>query len=205
MMHRPAANLTAKGRATRERIVRAAAQLMADHGVARTTTKDVQAVAGVSASQMYHYFAEKSDLVAAVIDDQSDLVLGGQELALAHVDSLAALSGWRDTMVTTMRSQNCEGGCPIGSLAHELAESEPLARARLDRAFARWAALLKDSLSAAVARGELPAGADVDRIALALLAGLEGGVLLSQLRRDTAPLEAAIDTMIDYLRSLGRG
>src|SRR5262249_5900395 len=117
MEHR--AKLTAKGRATRERIVRAAAQLMAEHGVAHTTIKDVQAAAGVSASQMYHYFSEKSELVSAVVEDQSYQTLGRQELALAQVHSIAELSRWRHLMVDTMRDKDCAGGCPIGSLASE--------------------------------------------------------------------------------------
>ena len=64
--------LTAKGRATRGRIVTAAAELMSQHGVARTTIEDIQEAAAVSTSQMYHYFADKGDLVAAVIDFQTD-------------------------------------------------------------------------------------------------------------------------------------
>ena len=60
--------LTPKGRATRERIVAAAAELMSRRGVARTTIEDIQEAAAVSTSQMYHYFADKGDLVAAVID-----------------------------------------------------------------------------------------------------------------------------------------
>jgi TetR/AcrR family transcriptional regulator, transcriptional repressor for nem operon len=67
--------LTRKGRATRERIVAAAAELMSRRGVARTTIEDIQEAAAVSTSQMYHYFADKGDLVAAVIDFQTDRVL----------------------------------------------------------------------------------------------------------------------------------
>jgi TetR/AcrR family transcriptional repressor of nem operon len=103
-----AVKLTAKGRATRERIVRAAVQLMNDHGVARTTILDVQGAAAVSPSQMYHYFSNKRDLVSAVVDHQSNAVLGSQELALAQVDSIAALSQWptspRFWEPTTVRS-----------------------------------------------------------------------------------------------------
>ena len=65
--------------------------------------------------------------------------------------------------------------------------------------------LIRDGLAAMRARGELPAGADVDRLAMAMLAGVQGGLLLSQLRRDTEPLEAALDTMIEHLRSMGVG
>jgi hypothetical protein len=38
---------------------------------------------------------------------------------------------------------------------------------------------------------------------MAVLAGVQGGLLLSQLRRDTEPLEAALDTMIEHLRGMG--
>ena len=41
MMYAPVAKLTAKGRATRERIVRAASELMFERGVARTTIEDI--------------------------------------------------------------------------------------------------------------------------------------------------------------------
>ena len=94
MAHAPATKLTAKGRATRERIVRAASELMLEHGVARTTIEDIQEAAGVSTSQMYHYFADKGDLVAAVIDLQSDEVLGAQQLELERVDTIEALYRW---------------------------------------------------------------------------------------------------------------
>src|SRR5208282_2449480 len=51
--------LTIKGRQTRQRIVAAAAELMFEGGVAGTTMEDVRAAAGVSSSQIYHYFADK--------------------------------------------------------------------------------------------------------------------------------------------------
>jgi AcrR family transcriptional regulator len=195
-------NLTAKGRATRDRIVGAASELMLQRGVARTTIEDIQEAAGVSTSQMYHYFAGKNDLVAAVIDFQTDNVLGVQHLGLDRIDSINDLYRWRDIMVDLVRGMGCVGGCPLGSMSNELSESDPIARARLARSFAQWEKMIHDSLRAIAARGELPEGTDVNRIALALLAGVQGGLLLSQVRRDTAPLEAAVDTMIDHLSRL---
>jgi TetR/AcrR family transcriptional regulator, transcriptional repressor for nem operon len=203
MAHAPVAKLTAKGRATRERIVRAASELMLERGVARTTIEDIQEAAGVSTSQMYHYFANKGDLVAAVIDRQTDHVLGRQESELHRVDSIEALHRWRNMMVDVMRGHGCVGGCPIGSLASELSDADPLARASLARAFAQWEALIREGLAAVAARGELPPGLSVDRMALAMLSGVQGGLLLSQVRRDTSPLEAAVDTIIEHLRSMG--
>jgi TetR/AcrR family transcriptional regulator, transcriptional repressor for nem operon len=195
--------LTTKGRATRERIVAAASELMLQRGVARTTIEDIQEAAAISTSQMYHYFADKNDLVAAVIDFQTDHVLGVQHLGLDRIDSIKDLYRWRDIMVDLVRNLGCVGGCPIGSMANELSETDPIARARLARSFAQWENMIHDGLVTIAARGELRKGTDINRIALALLAGIQGGLLLSQVRRDTAPLEAAVDTMIEHLSGLG--
>jgi AcrR family transcriptional regulator len=195
--------LTPKGRATRERIVAAAAGLMSKRGVARTTLEDIQEAAAVSTSQMYHYFADKGDLVAAVVDFQTDQVLAVQHLGLDHLECLDDLRRWRDIMVDMVRGLGCVGGCPIGSLANELTEIDPLARAQLARSFAQWENMIRDGLKVIAQRGELPVGTDINVVALAMLAAIQGGLLLSQIRRDTAPLEAAVDTMIEHLRTLG--
>lgn len=195
--------LTPKGRATRERIVAAAAKLMSQRGVAGTTIEDIQEAAAISTSQMYHYFADKGDLVAAVIDFQTDQVLSVQHLGLDRLECLEDLRRWRDIMVDMMRGLGCVGGCPIGSLANELAETDPLARAQLARSFAQWENMIRDGLNVIATRGELPDGTDVDNLALAMLAAIQGGLLLTQVRRDTAPLEAAVDAMIEHLRNLG--
>lgn len=41
-------------------------------------------------SQLYHYFADKADLVRAVVDRQLELILDGRP-AIARVDSWAGL------------------------------------------------------------------------------------------------------------------
>ncbi|MCA1843258.1 MAG: TetR/AcrR family transcriptional regulator, partial [Actinobacteria bacterium] len=90
---------TPKGQATRERIVEAAARLMFEQGVAGTTTEDVRAAAGVSSSQLYHYFADKRALVRAVIAYTTDVVLDAQQPWLGRLDSLEGLRAWGDFII----------------------------------------------------------------------------------------------------------
>lgn len=201
----PVDRLTPKGRATRERIVAAAAELMSARTVAGTTLEDIQEAAGISTSQLYHYFADKNDLVTAVIDFQTDQVLAFQQLGIDRIETLRDLHRWRDMMVQVVRGLSCAGGCPIGSLASDLAETDPLARARLARSFAQWEDMIREGLAVIAAQGELPEHVDTDRLATAVLAAIQGGLLLSQIRRETAPLEAALDTMIEHVTQLGVG
>jgi AcrR family transcriptional regulator len=191
--------LTKKGQLTRERIVAAAAALMLERGVAGTTIEDIQEAAAVSASQMYHYFADKDSLVSAVIDLQTEQVLGFQHLSFGQVESLDDLWRWRDTVVRLVTDLGCVGGCPIGSLGSELAETDPIARAQLARSFAEWERILRDGLAAMAAAGQFAGNVDTDRLALALLGATQGGLLLSQIRRDTTPLATSLDMMIDHI------
>src|ERR1700678_190840 len=115
-----AGELTPKERATRDRIVAAAADLMFEQGVAGTSLQDVQQAARVSGSQLYHYFGDKASLVRAVIAWQGETVLSRQQPWLSRPDSRAGIRAWRDSVVSTMRRRECRGGCHIGSLASEL-------------------------------------------------------------------------------------
>ncbi|WP_237752523.1 TetR/AcrR family transcriptional regulator [Mycolicibacterium aromaticivorans] len=194
--------LTRKGVQTRDRIVAVAADLMQQRGVARTTVEDIQEAAGISSSQLYHYFADKGALVAAVIELQGQRVLGVQHLGLDRVTCLADLWRWRDLVVGIRTAQNCVGGCPLGSLAADLAETDAVARAQLARWFAEWERILRTGLASMASAGQFADGTDTDRLALALLAATQGGLLLSQVNRDTAALTAAMDTVITHIGTL---
>jgi AcrR family transcriptional regulator len=193
--------LTRKGQETRQRIISAAADLIFEQGVAHTTIDDVRAAADVSSSQLYHYFDDKPALVRAVIEHQADTIVGGQETF--DLSSLDGLRAWRDWVIEHQRELNCSGGCPIGSLGSELAETDPEARAQVAKGFNRWEAAIQSGLREMQARGGLTPDTDPDTLALALLASLQGGLLLTQIDRDTKPLEAALDAILELIARLG--
>jgi TetR/AcrR family transcriptional regulator, transcriptional repressor for nem operon len=196
----PAGRLTRKGLATRARIVEAAAELMFRHGVAGTSTEDVLAAAQVSNSQLYHYFSDKNALVRAVIEHQAHQIIDGQRPLLDELDSLTAFKQWRDMLVGLQRQRHCKGGCPLGSLSSELAETNEPAREALAAGFDRWEVPIRNGLRRMRDRGELQDDTDVDRLALGTLAALQGGLLLTQAKRDVGPLEAALDLAISQIR-----
>jgi len=188
------AKLTPKGERTRARIVEAATQLIYERGVARTTTEDVRAAAEVSGSQLYHYFADKEALVQAVIVRQTDAVVDQQERAdLTTIDGLRA---WRDSVLRYAQGTEGRGGCPLGSLGGQLAESDAQARRQVAVGFERWSAALCDGLRTLHAAGQLAPGTDPDALAVTLLAVLQGGLLLAQVGRDIRPLATALDTLL---------
>jgi TetR/AcrR family transcriptional repressor of nem operon len=192
---------TKKGRATRESIIAAAADLMYRHGVVGTSTPSVRDAAGVSSSQIYHYFGDKDDLTRAVIAHQAEVIVAGQTRLLVGVEDLDALQDWRNALVDYARQQGGMGGCPLGSLANELADDHPWARLALSVSFDRWLGAIRTALVALVNNHTLRSDTNVDQLALALLAAIQGGLVLAQAQRDTAALEAGLDTALATVRS----
>ena len=190
--HRP--RWTAKGKQARARIVAAAAGLIHERGVAATTLGDIRMTAGVSGSQLSHYFADKDALLQAVVAHQADAIVANQQqVDLSGVDGLGA---WRDMIIAQARSTDAKGGCPLGSLGSQLAETDPRARDLVAAGFERWAAAISTELGNLSAAGQLRAGIAPDALATTLLAALQGGLLLAQVQRDTRPLETAVDTLL---------
>ena len=191
-------SLTARGAATRSRIVNAAADLMYQHGVDRTSLDEVMAASGVSKSQLYHYFADKDALVLAVIILQAERVLDAQQPHLESLDSLPAIRAWRDAFVRLNKMAHYRG-CPLGSLASELANDSEHARKRLAASFATWRDRIERGLKKMRERGELAASADPSELAIALLTAVQGGLLLAKTTHSSRPLEIALDMAVEHV------
>jgi AcrR family transcriptional regulator len=195
--------MTAQGRATRQRIVAAAATLIGERGVSGTTLDDVRAASKASKSQLYHYFGDKHGLVEAVIDYQSVAVLGAQATALGAVGDWHDLERWADGIVAMVDERGARGGCPLGTLAAALADTDERCRIALSDAFQSW----RDAIGGALRRlrdnGLLAPDADLEALTTVTLAAVQGGLLLAKTSRDSSQLRVALAGAIAQLRVWG--
>ena len=192
---------TAQGRATRERIVQAAAQLVTDQGAAATSLDDVIAVTHASKSQLYHYFGDKHGLIEAIVDYQSAAVLGFQARMLAAVDNWEGLERWADAMVEIFERQGSRSGCPVGTLAAALADTDEPLRELLNDAFTTWRHAISGALTRLRDNQLLASDADIEALATSVLVAVQGGLLLGKTTRDSAQLRLALDGAIACLRA----
>jgi len=195
--------LTSKGQATRARILKHAAELIHTKGVAATNNDQLRRVAGVSGSQLNHYFPTKESLVQAVIEWQAERVLsfyGGEQFA--GFDTIEALRAWVDYYVD--HESAYQDGCTLGSLASQIIKSDLDVHDELAHAFDQWRDIFRDGLQRMQDLGHIRADADPTRLADLLLSAFQGGMVLTQVRRDVTPLRNAVSTAIDYIETFAR-
>ena len=191
---------TGRGRASRERIVERAADLFAERGIAGTSVDEVLAAAKAGKGQFYHYFRNRDELAAAAVGYRCAQVVDGLTQALGDVSSLAGLEQALAGFIAGFEQAGLPG-CPIGTLATEVAGRNEAARLQAAAGFDAWERLLADALERMRQRGELRADAQPAVLATGLLASIEGGMVLSQTRKDVASLRIAVDAGLAQVRT----
>jgi len=191
---------TGRGRASRERIVERAAELFAERGIAGTSLDEVLAAAGAGKGQFYHYFRSRDELAAAAVEQRCAQVVTGLTQALGGVSSLAELEQALAGFIAGFEQMGLPG-CPIGTLATEVAGRNEAARLQAAAGFDAWERLLADALARMRQRGELRPDAPPAMLATGLLASIEGGMVLSQTRRDVTPLRIAVNAGLAQVRT----
>lgn len=191
---------TARGRATRERIVKAATELVAERGVAGTSLDGVCEVAHASKSQLYLYFDDRDELLRAVAESTCETVLESQADAFAGFDSIPGIERYLDAIVA-LQVERHTPGCPIGTLAGQLVEHDEASRVILAGGLERWERSLQAGLEAMAAAGQLQADSDPARLATQTLMLLQGGLLLSHVHRDPGQMRIAADTVLELIRA----
>lgn len=192
--------LTPRGAATKQRIVEAAAELIYLHGAENVSLDKVMDVTNTSKSQLYHYFPNKQALVRDVIDLQTSRIVAANATSLGTLDSFDALRAWGDMIIAAFRASGGIGGCPIGSLANELATQSEEARLQLRQSFSDWSNVIENGLRRMRQIGQLDSDTDVAAVAVAMVAAVQGGIILAKTSRETRPLELAIDMAFAYVK-----
>lgn len=186
---------TERGRAAVQRVLDAASVLFARQGIRATTLDQVGALSRTGRGQLYLWFADKADLVHAVITQQVQRVLDAQQPLLGTISTADDVRLWCRQAELVYRGDD-PVRCPVGSLVNELGDADSDARAALAAGLDAWTALLAAGLRRVRARGELHPAADPDTVAVSLLAAYQGGILLANARGDLAPLRQALDGVV---------
>ena len=186
---------TDRGRATVARVLDSACVLFAEKGIRTTTLDEIGAAAGVGRGQLYHFFADKADLVADVVALQVERIVGSIRPA---VDAMSSADDVRNFCEAVIRLHDTSEKirCPLGSLVPQLDDNNAAAREVLKAGFTQWEALLADGLRRVADSGGLISGADPAMMAGGLLAAYQGGMLLADVSGDVEPLRRALNTVV---------
>lgn len=196
------ARFTRKGLATRARIVDHAARLMFVQGVVGTSLDDVRQAAGVSGSQLAHYFSDKRDLTRQVIASRTrDVLAFHARPTMGSLDSIGALRAWASACAAEAETVYLKGGCVYGSLVGELLESDDEILDDLAAGYGRWLELFQRGFSVMRRTGQLTPEADARHLASAVVTAHQGGAMLTYALGSSDAFGIVAGAAVDYVGS----
>jgi AcrR family transcriptional regulator len=193
--------MTAKGRATRERILQSAAELILAEGLSELSLDKVRRTASVSGSQLAHYFADKQSLIRAVISRQIEVVLNfHRQPKLGGLETIDDFERWIDMNLRYLRRVGYDGTPTFHALAGQLVKSDEATRRTLSAGYTQWIELLEQSFQRMKDRGVLATRADPRTLALVIVGGHQGAATLTFTYRQEWPLADTLRFVVNYLR-----
>jgi AcrR family transcriptional regulator len=184
---------SAKGEATRQRMIHAAALLIRENGAAETSLDEVLAATSTSKSQLFHYFpAGRADLLVAVAAHEAAQVLEAQEPYLSDLSSPDAWLQWRQAVVDHYAELGDR--CPLGALTSELGKTSPATRVIVTELYDTWEAAIARGVTALL--GDNSEQADIAR---SILAAIQGGVVMLRATGRVDYLDTALTRAVQAL------
>jgi TetR/AcrR family transcriptional repressor of lmrAB and yxaGH operons len=169
----------------RARTLRTAADLFRRQGYHGTPVSQILEESGAPRGSLYFHFpGGKEQIAAEAVDiasaEMEALIDRARNLSATPVELIGRITGG---IARWLEGSDYLEGCPIATVALELAPSVESVAAAVKAAFQRWTTLISEGL---IGTGFPPA--EAEGFALLTVSAIEGGLLISRADRSTVAL-----------------
>ncbi|MBI5343004.1 MAG: TetR/AcrR family transcriptional regulator [Deltaproteobacteria bacterium] len=193
--------MATKGERTRDHILGEASRLVQRKGIGATSVGEILAAAGVHKGSLYFHFRDKEEIGREVIRQAADRFLGFVDRSLTGTTPRMALENFFAAALAYHRGTGFTGGCLFGNTALETGDADPGMAALVDEVFVAWMDRIARTIADGQRSGEFRDDVPARDLAQQVVATLEGGIMLSRLRKKAAPLERCIENLKIFLHA----
>jgi len=176
---------------TRDRIVRNTANKLRAEGLNRPGVASVMKASGLTVGGFYKHFRSKDELFAEAIAH----AFSDSEKVFASLQKLPRENRWREVVRLYLSPEHCDHpdtGCPVATLAPEIARAKPTVRKRIS-------ALLKERAERWVEFMPGATAAEQERNFFIIFSAMVGALSTARLLTGAADRQKVLTSMRDHL------
>ncbi len=191
-----------KAQSTRDRMLEVALDLFHQKGVRAVSVDEILEKSDTGKSQFYHYFGSKDGIVKAVVE-QFKGMLQRQELPMQYeVKTLGQLRKWFQGFIEFQRMTNCARTCPMATIAGGLEEPQEAIRQDIEHIFTASREVLDTFFDGLAKEKKLPKGTHPRELSDFCYSIMQGGLVVSKVKKDVRPFEHSVKHALAYIKSL---
>ena len=184
-----------KGELTREKILEVARELFNNKGFNATTISDLVTATGMQKGSLYFHFAGKDAIAREVLSEATTEFMAFLTNALGGENPGACIDTFFQCALDKHLGTGFVGGCIFGNTALEMSDSDSEFASAIDTVFDEWISRVEVVIAAAQKSGQIRSDISSDALAKHIIATIEGGIMMSRLKKDERPMKECLETL----------
>jgi len=195
--------ILSKAERTKQFIIEKTAPIFNEKGYAGTSLNDLTSATGLTKGSIYGNFDNKDEVALAAFDYNFGRVTAYiKEGLLATENAIERLLVYPKVYRDFLKIPFLKPGCPILNTATEADDTHPLLRAKASDALAFWKKSIENQIKRGIVRQEIKAGTDASRMAVIMIAMIEGAVMQAKVTGKSTDLRTAMDFLESLITDL---
>ncbi|MEB2332068.1 TetR family transcriptional regulator C-terminal domain-containing protein [Nitrosomonas europaea] len=193
-----------KKEASRESLLNKGIDVLMQQGYHGTGLKEILDAVNIPKGSFYNYFDSKEDFAAKVIQHYVDpfVLRLAAHLQQSETDALAAMQHYFDELIAQVEKNDFKGGCLLGNLMGEVADTSSLCQQSLKVAVNRFRELLQSGLAKAQQQGTVRADKSAEDMADLLINTWQGALLRAKIEKSSRPVRQCCEDLLgNFFRS----
>jgi AcrR family transcriptional regulator len=192
-----------KAERTKEYIIEKIAPVFNMKGYAGTSLNDMTEVTGLTKGSLYGNFSNKDELAVAAFEfnlNKTETLI--REEMAKHDTIKDKLMVYVHVYEHFPKSPFPTGGCPLLNTAVEADDTHPQLKAKASAAILDWKKKMVRLIEKGIERKEFRKDVDAEQTALAIIALLEGGIMITKLTGRTNYMKAVLTAIEKQIEDL---
>ena len=187
--------MNTKGDISRGKILETASELFKIKGFTATTITDLVDATGLQRGSFYFHFAGKEELAREVLGKTREDLGEFLNCALSGPDPGACIDHYLACTLEKHLATGFVGGCIVGNTALEMSDFHQEFAGAIDRIFDEWISRVAATVADAQKVGQIRDDICSETLARQIIATIEGGIMMSRLKKDDQPLRECLDAL----------
>ncbi|MDD2899717.1 MAG: TetR/AcrR family transcriptional regulator [Desulfuromonadaceae bacterium] len=187
--------MKSKGELTREKILEVARELFNSKGFNATTIRDLVAATGMQKGSLYFHFEGKDAIAREVLSEATAEFMDFLSKSLSGENPGECIDNFFRCALKKHLGTGFVGGCIFGNTALEMSDSDPEFAGAIDKVFDEWISRVAVAVSNAQNNGQIRADIGSKALAQYIVATIEGGIMMSRLKKSERPMKECLETL----------